>query len=127
VLALGAPSESRSGNRVERVYGPCPPRLRPSGREPYGATFALVWDADKSIATSYKPETVPTSFLVDTDGIVRFARASFHDGEEAAFDGEILGLDGRKARRLFVNAFAPSGEEEIEECPLAPWTTLGLV
>jgi cytochrome c biogenesis protein CcmG/thiol:disulfide interchange protein DsbE len=58
----------------------------------YGAKFTLAWDEDKSIAESYKPETMPSSFLVDKDGVVRFAHVGYHDGEEQEIDREIREL-----------------------------------
>ncbi len=58
----------------------------------YGAKFALGWDADKSIAARYKPETMPSSFIIDKQGVVRFAHAGYHDGEEAEIDQQIREL-----------------------------------
>jgi cytochrome c biogenesis protein CcmG/thiol:disulfide interchange protein DsbE len=58
----------------------------------YGAKFTLAWDADKSIALRFKPETMPSSFLIDKAGVVRFAHVGFHDGEEAEIDREIRDL-----------------------------------
>jgi cytochrome c biogenesis protein CcmG, thiol:disulfide interchange protein DsbE len=58
----------------------------------YGAKFALVWDGDKSVARHYKPETMPSSFLIDKDGIVRFEHVGFHDGEEHEVENELRGL-----------------------------------
>ena len=60
----------------------------------YGATFSLAWDGDKSIARRYSPETMPSSFLIGRDGIVRFAHVGFHDGEEREIEDEIRGLLG---------------------------------
>ena len=60
----------------------------------YGAKFPLAWDGDKAIARRYKPETMPSSFLIDKDGIVRFEHIGFHDGEELAIDGEVRSLLG---------------------------------
>jgi cytochrome c biogenesis protein CcmG/thiol:disulfide interchange protein DsbE len=64
----------------------------PSFAKSYGATFSLAWDGDKSIARRYKPETMPSSFLIDRDGIVRFMHVGFHDGEEIEVEREIRGL-----------------------------------
>jgi cytochrome c biogenesis protein CcmG/thiol:disulfide interchange protein DsbE len=61
----------------------------------YGATFALGWDADRSIARHYNPETMPSSFIIDKNGIVRFVHVGFHDGEETAIDKELRALVGR--------------------------------
>jgi len=58
----------------------------------FGAKFTLVWDGDKAIAQSYKPETMPSSFLIDKMGVVRFAHVGYHDGDAALFDKEIYGL-----------------------------------
>ncbi|HEY4014988.1 MAG TPA: TlpA disulfide reductase family protein [Polyangiaceae bacterium] len=58
----------------------------------YGAKFLLAWDEDKSIARSYRPETMPSTFLIDRQGIVRYAHVGFHDGEEVELDGEVQGL-----------------------------------
>jgi cytochrome c biogenesis protein CcmG/thiol:disulfide interchange protein DsbE len=66
----------------------------PGFAQTYGAKFALAWDRDKAIAREYKPETMPSSFIIDKDGIVRFAHVGFHDGEESQFENEVRGLLG---------------------------------
>jgi peroxiredoxin len=67
----------------------------PGFAETYGAKFKLGWDRDKSIARSYKPETMPSSFLIDKGGVVRFAHVGYHDGEETQVEKEIKELLGR--------------------------------
>jgi peroxiredoxin len=61
----------------------------------YGAKFTLAWDEDKAIAQSYKPETMPSSFLIDKKGVVRFAHVGYHDGDAALLDKEIQELLGQ--------------------------------
>lgn len=61
----------------------------------YGAKFTLGWDVDKSIARSYKPPTMPSSFLIDKNGIVRYAHVGYRDGEEAEIEKEIKELLAR--------------------------------
>ncbi len=61
----------------------------------YGAKFTLGWDKDKSVARSYKPETMPSSFLIDKSGVVRYAHVGYHDGEEAEIEKEIKELLGQ--------------------------------
>jgi peroxiredoxin len=61
----------------------------------YGAKFAVGWDEDKSIAKSYKPETMPTSYLIDKNGVVRYAHVGYHDGEEVEVEKEIKELLAR--------------------------------
>jgi peroxiredoxin len=64
----------------------------PGFADTYGAKFALGWDADKSIAKAYKPETMPSSFIIDKKGVVRFAHVGYHDGEEVEVEKEIQQL-----------------------------------
>ena len=61
----------------------------------YGAKFTLGWDEDKSIAKSYKPETMPSSFIIDKKGVVRYAHVGYHDGEEVEVEKEIKELLGQ--------------------------------
>jgi peroxiredoxin len=61
----------------------------------YGAKFAVGWDEGKSIAKSYRPETMPTSFLIDKNGVVRYAHVGYHDGEEVEVEKEIKELLAR--------------------------------
>ena len=61
----------------------------------YGAKFTLGWDADKSIARSYKPPTMPSSFIIDKGGVVRYAHVGYHDGEEVEVEKEIKELLAR--------------------------------
>jgi peroxiredoxin len=61
----------------------------------YSARFTLGWDKDKSIARSYKPQTMPSSFLIDKSGVVRYAHVGYHDGEEVEVEKEIKELLGQ--------------------------------
>jgi peroxiredoxin len=61
----------------------------------YGAKFPLAWDRNKAAARSYKPETMPSSFLVDREGVIRYAHVGYHDGEEADVEREIKELLGQ--------------------------------
>jgi peroxiredoxin len=60
-----------------------------------GAKFTIAWDEDKSIARSYKPETMPSSFLIDKNGVVRFAHVGYRHGEETILEKEIQELLGK--------------------------------
>ncbi|HVU05769.1 MAG TPA: TlpA disulfide reductase family protein [Polyangiaceae bacterium] len=57
-----------------------------------GATFTLAWDRDKRIAGAYKPSSMPTSFIVDRDGLVRFVHTGFRDGDESIIEKQIKSL-----------------------------------
>ena len=67
----------------------------PGFADTYGAKFTLGWDEDKSVAKSYKPQTMPSSFLIDKKGVVRYAHVGFHDGEEVEVEKEIKELLGK--------------------------------
>jgi thiol-disulfide isomerase/thioredoxin len=57
-----------------------------------GATFPLVWDDGQITSKSYQPPTMPTSFIVDQAGIVRFVHSGFHAGDERAMESELNSL-----------------------------------
>ena len=57
-----------------------------------GAKFFIGWDQDKSIAGKWHVEAMPTSFVIDKKGIVRFVHAGYHDGDEAEIEKEVKGL-----------------------------------
>ena len=67
----------------------------PGFADTYGAKFTLGWDEDKSIAKSYKPQTMPSSFIIDRKGVVRYAHVGYHDGEEVEVEKEIKELLGQ--------------------------------
>jgi len=67
----------------------------PGFADTYGAKFTLGWDGDKSIAHSYKPETMPSTFILDKKGVVRFEHIGYHDGEEVQMEKEIKELLGQ--------------------------------
>ncbi len=58
----------------------------------YGAKFPLGWDKEKSIAGQWHPPSMPTSFILDKDGVVRFAHPGYHDGDEAKVEKELKSL-----------------------------------
>jgi peroxiredoxin len=61
----------------------------------YGARFAIGWDEDRSISDRYKPETMPSSFLIDKRGVVRFAHVGYRGGDEVQIEKEVQQLLAR--------------------------------
>ena len=57
-----------------------------------GATFPLAWDEGQITSKSYQPPTMPTCFVIDQSGIVRFVHSGFHSGEERVIESEINSL-----------------------------------
>lgn len=57
-----------------------------------GATFALAWDDGQITSKGYQPPTMPTSYVIDSSGVVRFVHSGFHAGEEQELETEISSL-----------------------------------
>lgn len=57
-----------------------------------GAKFPVVWDDGKAVARSYDPPTMPTAYVVDKAGIVRFVHVGYHAGDEATLEEEVRSL-----------------------------------
>ena len=57
-----------------------------------GAKFPLAWDDGQTLAGAYEPSTMPTSFIVDTNGIVRFVHAGFKSGDEQTIASQVTSL-----------------------------------
>jgi peroxiredoxin len=58
----------------------------------YGARFPLVWDSGKAIASKWQPKSMPSTFVIDRRGVVRFVHLGYHDGEEAEIEREVKSL-----------------------------------
>jgi len=57
-----------------------------------GAEFVLAWDRDKRVAERYKPDAMPTGFVVDKGGVVRYVHAGYHEGEEKTIERQVKTL-----------------------------------
>jgi peroxiredoxin len=57
-----------------------------------GAKFPVVWDDGKAVAKSYDPPTMPTAYLIDKSGIVRFVHVGYRAGDEATLEDEVRSL-----------------------------------
>lgn len=57
-----------------------------------GVTFPLGWDEGQVVAKLYNPETMPTSYLVDKNGIVSQVHQGFTDGDQGEITREVDAL-----------------------------------
>ncbi|MDP8998793.1 MAG: TlpA family protein disulfide reductase [Myxococcota bacterium] len=57
-----------------------------------GAEFPLIWDQNKAIAAKWQPKSMPSTFVVDRKGTVRFVHLGYHSGEEAEIEREVKSL-----------------------------------
>jgi thiol-disulfide isomerase/thioredoxin len=60
--------------------------------EDLGVTFAIVWDKDQSTAGTYKPPKMPTSYIIDKDGVLQHIHAGYESGEADEIDKEVAEL-----------------------------------
>lgn len=58
----------------------------------FGSKFPLMWDDGKAVAGKWQPKSMPSTFIVDKNGIVRFVHLGYHDGEEAEIEKEVKSL-----------------------------------
>ncbi|MBX3198200.1 MAG: TlpA family protein disulfide reductase [Labilithrix sp.] len=57
-----------------------------------GATFNIGWDSDHAIASRWNVKNMPTTFIVDGSGKVRFIHAGYHDGETKEMEKEVASI-----------------------------------
>ena len=57
-----------------------------------GVRFPVAWDQGNSISQRYKLEKMPTSFVVDKKGIVRFVHGGYAEGEAETIGREVAEL-----------------------------------
>jgi peroxiredoxin len=59
-----------------------------------GVRFPTAWDAGHAVASAYRPDAMPTAFVIDRGGIVRHVQAGFEPGDERAIESAIAALVG---------------------------------
>lgn len=55
-------------------------------------TFSVLHDAAHKAAGSYSPSRMPSSFIVDKKGVVRYVHGGFRAGDEKTIENEVLEL-----------------------------------
>jgi peroxiredoxin len=56
----------------------------------FGATYPILWDNRQLVAASYKLPGIPSTFVVDKQGIVRYVHRDFLECEDVEIEREIL-------------------------------------
>jgi len=57
-----------------------------------GAKFPLAWDAQQTVAGRYNPPTMPTSYIIDQNRVVRFVHVGFRAGDDKKIEKEVVSL-----------------------------------
>jgi peroxiredoxin len=58
----------------------------------YGAKFPIAWDKDHKVANLYKPESMPTTLVIDKHGTIVHVHKGYHEGEIDEIEREIKAL-----------------------------------
>ena len=58
----------------------------------YGAKFPIAWDKDHKVANLYKPGTMPTTLVIDKQGIIVHVHNGYHEGDLDEIEREIKAL-----------------------------------
>jgi cytochrome c biogenesis protein CcmG, thiol:disulfide interchange protein DsbE len=59
-----------------------------------GASFPVGWDDEHFIRDGYGPGDLPTSYVIDRRGLVRFQHIGYREGQEMTLEREIVKLLG---------------------------------
>jgi len=62
-----------------------------------GATFAIGWDDGHAIANRWKVDSMPTTYILDSSGTIRYIHAGYHDGEADTIAKELATLSAEPA------------------------------
>lgn len=54
--------------------------------------FPILFDLRKSVSDAYQPEDIPSTYLIDRDGIVRFTYEGFKPGQVGTYEQNIKQL-----------------------------------
>ena len=57
-----------------------------------GVRFAVGWDETKALAASYRVDSMPTTFVLDRKGTVRFVHRGYREDEVGSIDAEVRTL-----------------------------------
>ncbi len=55
-------------------------------------SYTVLWDSAKAKASRWRPTTMPTTFVVDKRGMLRFTHAGYHDSESDSLETEVRAL-----------------------------------
>jgi len=56
------------------------------------ASFTMLFDSARAKAGRWKPATMPTTYVVDKHGQLRYTHAGYHDGEDSTLETEVRTL-----------------------------------
>ena len=87
-----------------------------------GATFPVGWDDGHTIANRWKVDSMPTTYILDSTGTVRFIHAGYHDGEADVIAKELatLAAEPASSKGKGGDATAAGGDKPKDPPPADP-------
>ena len=82
-----------------------------------GATFPIGWDDGHSIANRWKVDSMPTTYILDSTGTVRFIHAGYHDGEAEVIAKELATLAAEPSSGKGKSGDATAGGDKPKDPP----------
>jgi cytochrome c biogenesis protein CcmG, thiol:disulfide interchange protein DsbE len=58
-------------------------------------SFPIAHDGGHEVANRFKPPKMPSSYIVDRNGVVRHVHGGYRDGDAAKFEAEVTALLGK--------------------------------
>ncbi len=58
----------------------------------HNARFEIVWDKDHSDADCWQVPNMPSTYVIDAEGVLRFIHLGYHPGEAAVIEREVESL-----------------------------------
>ncbi len=79
-----------------------------------GVTFAIGWDDGHAIANRWKVDSMPTTYILDGSGTVRYIHAGYHDGEADVIAKELatLAAEPPSERKAKTDVASASGSSD---------------
>ncbi|MDI1301281.1 MAG: TlpA disulfide reductase family protein [bacterium] len=63
----------------------------------FNPAFTVLFDSNGTLASQFKVQTMPSSFMLDRNGQPRFKHLGFHEGKRADYEQEITQLLSEKS------------------------------
>ena len=54
-----------------------------------GAAFPIGWDDSHALASTYKVDSMPSTYVIDRKGTIVHTHAGYHSGEELVLEREV--------------------------------------
>jgi len=82
--------------------------------EKHNIRVRSVWDKEKQVVASYDVETMPTSFILDGNGKIRYVHSGFKAEDYSRYKQEIENILGKK-KRMKTKKRRPSRRQAYSE------------